>query len=422
MGDNDWRDKLSAGMESYSEPVPDSVWNAVSAEVCMVWDRQRRVRRRRRMYAAAASVFAAAAVVAAVLSPGASDPARIIIQPGPLLADSAGSALPDGMSGLRKAAVLGDFPRRIVPPVPESPSDESPSDESPDAPDSGYQPDPFRTERPAEMTGSATRLPSDDEPPADTAPDLTGTETLPDPFGSVSDEEPSRSRPRLSLSLRASNLASGSTRSAGYSGMYGSAVTPSTLGPKEQVNSYSSVLLNNNSMEVGTDTRYWQPVSVGVAASLGLNDLLSIEAGLNYSCLVSDLSSGTAENRYDIRQTLHYIGIPFRVRCSLWTPGHFDVYLTAGGEVEKCVYGTSVTTYFVNGSPSSDMSARIRDDRLQWSAGVSAGLSYRFNDHIGIYAEPGVSWHFRNGSFIESVYSERPLNFSLALGLRFYLN
>ena len=76
----------------------------------------------------------------------------------------------------------------------------------------------------------------------------------------------------------------------------------------------------------------------------------------------------------------------------------------------------------VNGSPSSEMSARIHDDRLQWSAGVSAGLSYRFNDYIGIYAEPGASWHFRNGSFIESVYSERPLNFSLALGLRFYLN
>ena len=413
MGNSDWRDKLSTGMENYSEPVPDSVWNAVSAGVSGAWDRQRRARRRRRMYAAAASVFAAAAVVVTVLAPGASDPARTSIQAGPLLADSAGSALPDGMSGLRKAAILGVSPQRVVPPAPELPLDE--------ALESKDQPEFFIEEQPAEETGSATLLPLEGGSASDTMPDSAGPETLPDPFASLSGEEPSRSR-RLSLSLRASNLASGSASSAGYSGMYGSAVTPSSLGPKEQVNSYSSVLLNNNSKEVSTDTRYWQPVSVGLAASLGLNDFLAVEAGLNYSCLVSDLSSGTAENRYDIRQTLHYIGIPFRARFSLWTPGRFDVYLTAGGEVEKCVYGTSATTYFVNGSPSSDMSARIHDDRLQWSAGVSAGLSYRFNDYIGIYAEPGVSWHFRNGSFIESVYSERPLNFSLALGLRFYLN
>ena len=413
MGNSDWRDKLSAGMENYSEPVPDSVWNAVSAGVSRVWDRQRRARRRRRMYAAAASVFAAVAVVVTVLAPGASDSVRTSIQAGPLLADSAGSALPDGMSGLRKAAVLGVSPQRVVPPAPELPPDE--------APDSQDQPEFFMEELPAEETGSVTRLPSEDGSTSGTVPDSAGPETLPDPFASLSGEEPSRSR-RLSLSLRASNLASGRASSAGYSGMYGSAVTPSSLGPKEQVNSYSSVLLNNNSKEVSTDTRYWQPVSVGVAASLGLNDFLAVEAGLNYSCLVSDLSSGTTENRYDIRQTLHYIGIPFRARFSLWMPGRFDVYLTAGGEVEKCVYGTSATTYFVNGSQSSDMSARIHDDRLQWSAGVSAGLSYRFNDYIGVYAEPGVSWHFRNGSFIESVYSERPLNFSLALGLRFYLN
>lgn len=413
MGNSDWRDKLSAGMENYSEPVPDSVWNAVSAGVSRAWDRQRRTRRRKRMYAAAASVFAAVAVVVTVLAPVASDPARTI-QTGPLLADAAGSALPDGMSGLRKAAVLGVFPQRVVPSAPELPSDV--------VQDSQEQPEFFIEEQPAEETGSATRLPSEDGAASDTVPDSADPETLPDPFASLSDDEPSRSRPRLSLSLRASNLASGSTSSAGYSGMYGSAVTPSYFGPKEQLNSYSSVLLNNNSKEVSTDTRYWQPVSVGVAASLGLNDFLAVEAGLNYSCLVSDLSSGTAENRYDIRQTLHYIGIPFRARFSLWTPGRFDVYLTAGGEVEKCVYGTSATTYFVNGSQSSDMSARIHDDRLQWSAGVSAGLSYRFNDYIGVYAEPGVSWHFRNGSFIESVYSERPLNFSLALGLRFYLN
>ena len=82
-------------------------------------------------------------------------------------------------------------------------------------------------EQPAEETGSATLLPLEGGSASDTMPDSAGPETLPDPFASLSGEEPSRSR-RLSLSLRASNLASGSTSSAGYSGMYGSAVKPSS--------------------------------------------------------------------------------------------------------------------------------------------------------------------------------------------------
>ena len=41
---------------------------------------------------------------------------------------------------------------------------------------------------------------------------------------------------------------------------------------------------------------------------------------------------------------------------------------------------------------------------------------------LGIYAEPGFSYYFDNGSFVETVYRERPFNFSLSLGLRFNLN
>ena len=138
--------------------------------------------------------------------------------------------------------------------------------------------------------------------------------------------------------------------------------------------------------------------------------------------LVSDMSSGTEENRYDIRQTLHYVGVPLRARYSFWKPGGFDLYMTAGGKVEKCVGGTTSTSYVVKSSVSSSTKDRITVDPLQWSVGASLGIGYRFNDLVGIYLEPGVSYYFDNGSFVETVYRERPLNFSLGIGLRFNLN
>ena len=56
------------------------------------------------------------------------------------------------------------------------------------------------------------------------------------------------------------------------------------------------------------------------------------------------------------------------------------------------------------------------------SVGASLGFGYSFNELLGIYAEPGFSYYFDNGSFVETVYRERPFNFSLSLGLRFNLN
>ena len=417
MVNNDWQDKLRSGMENYSEPVPDSVWNAVSAGVSGAWDRQRRLRRRRRMYAAAVSVAAAVTLVLALFPPGPGD-----IRPvtsGRRIAYASAPSFPSGMFSVRTARELGDLPVRIA--GASAVSDEGSGKEagvSDVRVPAGEEAGAGRTSRTSGEAGPPGATSGEAEVSVPAVPEGAEEEF----FTLVSDDEGRRSGPRVSLNFRASNLASGASGSAGYSGMFGSTVMPSVSGSRDQVDGYSSVLMNNNSMEVATSTRYWQPVSVGVTASLSLTDNLAVESGLNYSCLISDLSSGTAENRYDIRQTLHYIGVPLRLRLSLWTPGNFDIYLSAGGEVEKCVYGTTSTTYFVDSSPLSSASARIDDDRLQWSAGASVGLGYRFNDFLGIYAEPGVSWHFSNGSFVESVYSRKPFNFSLALGLRFYLN
>ena len=41
---------------------------------------------------------------------------------------------------------------------------------------------------------------------------------------------------------------------------------------------------------------------------------------------------------------------------------------------------------------------------------------------MAIYAEPGISYHFDNGSNVTTFYSDNPLAFSLNVGLRFDVN
>lgn len=411
MGNNDWQGKLRSEMETFSEPLPDSVWDAVESGVGAAWDRRRRMRRRRRIFAGAASAFAAAALASVVMFRGGED--RVMLMPaGSLQILAAAPALSEELFLPSAAALppdpvrsLGDdagaeplqYPEAVLPAP--APSDAAAVTEQPEG-------------NPGQELGA--------EEPEESLP---GEEDMAFPqVFDAGDDDDEGGGIRLRLGLKASNLAPGRNETVGYGGMYGAAVMPAPTAQRDQLVGYSSVLLNNNSQEVSTHTEHWQPVSVGVSLSLGFGERFSLDGGLDYSCLVSDMSSGTADNRYDIRQTLHYVGLPLRARFSFWRPAGFDLYLTAGGKVEKCVGGTTSTSYIVDSAVKSTVRDRIMVEPLQWSVGASLGFGYSFNELLGIYAEPGFSYYFDNGSFVETVYRERPFNFSLSLGLRFNLN
>lgn len=412
MSSSDWQDKLRTGMDSYSEPVPDSVWKAVESGVGAAWERQRRLRRRRRMFAGAASAFAAAALAAAVIFPLNDGPAAL--RPSSRILALAGDpVLQPALFRVGEAPALDAAVRR-------TPADAFVPADAP----AGDVPDPGRSGAPAEEVPAPAPGPAESvsaETPA-VPEDVAAESFLDDDVFYLPADDDAGGKVRVTLGFRASNVAPGHSEASGYGGLYGASVVPSPTSAREQLQGYSSVLLSNNSQPVSTSTEHYQPVSFGFAISVGLDDRFSLETGADYSCLVSDMSSGTEENRYDIRQTLHYVGVPLRARYSFWKPGGFDLYMTAGGKVEKCVGGTTSTSYVVKSSVSSSTKDRITVDPLQWSVGASLGIGYRFNDLVGIYLEPGVSYYFDNGSFVETVYRERPLNFSLGIGLRFNLN
>ena len=121
----------------------------------------------------------------------------------------------------------------------------------------------------------------------------------------------------------------------------------------------------------------------------------------------------------DSRQTLHYLGIPLNVNFHIWQNRWMDVYASAGGMLEKCVGGKIRSDYVYGGNVRDTETEKLNIRPLQWSVGASAGLQFRLSGIVGLYLEPGVIYHFRNGSGVESAYSVHPLNFNLNLGLRF---
>ena len=173
------------------------------------------------------------------------------------------------------------------------------------------------------------------------------------------------------------------------------------------------------SRTISRDVHHHQPIRVGVTLRYAFAPRWAVESGLNYSHLRSDVTVGNAKNYYDERTSLHYIGLPVNVVYSLLSTRAVELYVMAGGMVEKCVSGSLRTNYFVGGEPHNNSHSSVSVGGLQFSANASAGVQLNLSPTVGLYAEPGVGYWFDNGSRVESIYHDRPLNFNLNLGLRF---
>lgn len=146
-----------------------------------------------------------------------------------------------------------------------------------------------------------------------------------------------------------------------------------------------------------------QPVSVGLSVRKNLPHGFSIETGLAYTLLISDLYFENAASK--TRQKLHYLGIPLRANWNFIDKKDFILYLSAGGMIEKCIYGKI-------GTQTETV------DPVQWSVLASLGAQYNISSRVGIYIEPGISHYFDDGSDFQTIRKESPCNFTLQAGLR----
>lgn len=181
---------------------------------------------------------------------------------------------------------------------------------------------------------------------------------------------------------------------------------------------YMGMLVTNKGHLADRRVRHRLPVHAGASIAYRINDRVSVETGIAYSYLSADIHEGSDSYYFAGEQSLHYVGIPVGVRIRAMSWKNFDIYVGAGFEADKCVSGTLKKSYVINGQTRDDGHESISIRPLQWSVNAGAGVQYNISSMVGIYAEPGLSYYFDNGSNIETLYSEKPLNFNLNIGLR----
>lgn len=226
-------------------------------------------------------------------------------------------------------------------------------------------------------------------------------------------------------SVYASNISSNSAKkNEGYGHFVSVGVQPegSCEDPIGGEDPQSNIFVQNKYREVYTDIKHRQPIIIGVTANYNIDDKWSLTSGLTYTVLSSQLRSGSDNYYYTSEQTLHNIGIPLSINYNVWKSKKISIYLSAGGIVEKNVSGKLTTDYILDDQLKFIQKDKISVEHLQWSVNTSIGVQYNLSPKIGLYAEPGASYYFKNGSEIKTIYKEKPINLSLRFGLRFSLN
>ena len=152
-----------------------------------------------------------------------------------------------------------------------------------------------------------------------------------------------------------------------------------------------------------TSIEHKQPISFGFSLRKDLAKGFSLETGLTYTYLASDVVLGN--DAVETEQKLHYLGIPLRVNWTFLDLKSFTLYVSAGGMVEKCIYGKL-------GNEKQTVKP------LQLSAMGAVGAQYNVSKKVGIYFEPGLSYYFDDGSTVQTIRKERPCTFTLQAGVR----
>lgn len=177
----------------------------------------------------------------------------------------------------------------------------------------------------------------------------------------------------------------------------------------------------NRDVETKTEYAHHLPIRIGLSVAYALTDRLSISSGLTYTRLSSDIKDASRESKYIGEQRLHYVGIPVNVSYKVASSRWISLYGTAGVLAEKCVSGTTDEGYVENNTMKYTNTHDISSKPLQMSINAGVGIQFDFIDNVGIYAEPGLSYYFDDGSALQTIYKEKPLNFNLNVGVRFKL-
>lgn len=165
------------------------------------------------------------------------------------------------------------------------------------------------------------------------------------------------------------------------------------------------------------------PIVVATTVSKPVSRFFGVETGLTYTYLHSTFEKygHSSDCRWN------YLGIPLKITVNNYSSKYFNLYATAGIQLDIPVYSTASTLYVDNklDLPSTsgvDSKLDLPNGRFHspvvWSVSASYGISFNITKRIGIFVEPSIQYHFDHNYEVPNIWTDSKLIFSLPIGFR----
>lgn len=393
--DNAWKEKLRERFSDYSTPEPEGLWEGIEQGL----SGKKRSRLVPVWWTASGLAAAAAAALIVFLHPESTAPLSL---PEP---DLTVSVVPADTASSPASVLLADADVIIAASKKQEPELFVPTAAEAIEPEIQTQEEPGK-EPAEEIAVTATVEAAPDRP-------VTIQEETPDPV---------TRRGTVSIGLYGEGGQTSGANSQGI-GMNGTAAYMTRSADGGNSSDAGSIMRMLTSNRASTfEARHAAPLRTGITVGYGLTDHLSLVSGLTWTYLNSDFSEKAGSIGSLTAQDLGYLGIPLRLEAgtNLWK----GIWLHAGigGMVEKGLMASSRTRTLLEGqqlewkdNPAPDTGG------LLWSVGASAGAEFRYGPVFGLYVSPGIEYHFDNGSSVRSAYTEKPLHWTVNIGVRFHI-
>ena len=155
---------------------------------------------------------------------------------------------------------------------------------------------------------------------------------------------------------------------------------------------------------VSYNYQHYQPISVGLSASLDIGASLDLGVGLNYTFMHSKAIAEQPNNE-DLEQRYHFIGLPVSFNWKFVDKEKFSVYTGIEAVVEKCVGATL-------GNQNID------EKGVQFSGSFVVGAQYRVLPIFSIYVEPKLT-HYFTQTVMPTLRPNKDIVFNLQPVVRF---
>lgn len=183
-------------------------------------------------------------------------------------------------------------------------------------------------------------------------------------------------------------------------------------------------IATNNTANNIAEMEHDQPFSVGFTVSKTIVERLSIETGVVYTYLFSKAKNMNINFRNQETQHFHYLGIPVNMNYNFLNFGKLGLFASAGGMIEKDVYGKQQYQAQVTNDSGSHVGEewaikKISQNSPQISVNAGIGVFYPIYGRFNLYGKVGGSYYFDAKNEYKTIYSDKKIILDLNAGIRF---